>query len=126
MNLPVHIQAYSDRQSSNKIWFFARDRGDCPIREFMLELDDRTFAASAQLFDRTEQSGPPRNTERFRHLGGDVYELKVHRAVAVRFLAFKADPGWIVCVAQRKTKPRVLHRTMAEVQRLYDEYERAD
>ena len=58
---------YSERQSPNKIWLLLRDRGDSTIATFLNRLDDRTLTATAQLFDRTEASGPPRNIERFRH-----------------------------------------------------------
>ncbi|MFA5845146.1 MAG: hypothetical protein WC971_10005 [Coriobacteriia bacterium] len=121
----MDLAPYSDRQSPNKIWFLRRDRGDCAIETFLAELDDRTLTATVQLFDRTELAGPPHNVEKFRHLRGDVHEFKIHRAVAVRYLAFGANIGWVIVLALRKPKIAALQRAIAEVQRVHDEYEGA-
>lgn len=118
-------RAYSDRQSPDKIWFLCRERGESRAQSFFMGLDDRTFAATVQLFDRTEIHGPPHNKEKFRHLKGDVYEFKVHRAQAVRYLAFAADDGWIVAFARQKNRKHGLRDMIAETQRLHDEYEGA-
>lgn len=119
----MNLRPYSGRESPNKIWFHERTRGDCPVEEFIGRLDNRTLTATVQLFDRTETAGPPRNLERFRHLSGQVYEFKVHRAVAVRYLAFTAAQGWVVCIAQHKAKQKALQRSIAEVQTMHDEHE---
>lgn len=124
--LHVELVPYSSRASRNKIWFVRRDRGDCAVRDFMMGLDQRTFAATVQLFDRTELGGPPRNVEKFRHLRGDVYEFKVHRAVAVRYLAFQAPSGWVVASAQGRPKGAALQSTILDAQRLHDELGRSD
>lgn len=116
---------YSDRQSPNKIWFLRRNRGDSALETFLTNLDDRTLAATAQLFDRTEVAGPPHNVEKFRHLRGDVHEFKVQRAVAVRYITFVTSIGWVIVLAQRKPKVGALQRAIAEAQRLHDEYEGA-
>jgi hypothetical protein len=116
----VERAPYSNRSSANKIWFVRRARGDCAIEAFLAKLDDRTLAATAQLFDRTELHGAPHNTERFRHLRGDVYEFKVHRVVAVRYLAFRSRVGWVIVFAQPKPKPGELSRLIAEAQRVHD------
>lgn len=111
---------YSNRSSADKIWFVRRARGDCAIEVFLAKLDGRTLTATAQLFDRTELHGAPHNTERFRHLQGDVYEFKVHRVVAVRCLAFGSHAGWVIVFAQPKPKPGELSRLIAETQRVHD------
>lgn len=87
-----------------------------------MRLDHRTFAAPVQLFDRTELAGPPHNVEKFRHLSGDVYEFKVHRAVAVRYLTLAMPVGWVVVSAQRKPKAAALQGAIREAQRLHDEF----
>jgi len=71
-------------------------------------------------------TGPPHNIEKFRHLRGDVHEFKVHRAVAVRYLAFHASAGWVIVLAQRKPKATALQRVIADAQNLHDEYEGAE
>lgn len=114
---------YSDRSSADKIWFVRRARGDGAIEAFLTKLDDRTLAATAQLFDRTELHGAPHNPERFRHLRGDVYEFKVHRVVAVRYLAFRSRVGWVIVFAQPKPKAGQLSRLITEAQRVHDMYE---
>jgi hypothetical protein len=118
----MELTPYSDRASVNKIWFVRRSRGDCPVQEYLMQLDRRTLAASVQLFDRTELAGAPHNAERFRHLSGDVYEFKVHRALAVRYLTFAMPVGWVVVSAQSKPKPAALQRAIREAQRLHDEF----
>lgn len=81
------------------------------------------MAATARLFDRTETLGPPQNVEMFRHLRADVYEFKIHRAVAVRYLAFATGLGWVIAFARRKGPSRELQSLIAKTQRLHDEYE---
>ena len=119
----MDLVPYSDRESPNKIWFLRRDRGDSAIGEFIANLDNRTLEATAQLFDQTELGGAPHSVEKFRHLKADVYEFKIHRAVAVRYLAFSASIGWVIAFAKRKGKARELQRAIARTQRLHDEYE---
>lgn len=86
----------STQESSNKVWLLRRTPGDREVEKTIARLDDRTLAATAQLFDRTELLGPPRNIEKFRHLGGDVYEFKVHRAArcAISPSGCRLD-GWL-------------------------------
>jgi len=119
----MDLVPYSDRESPDKIWFLRRDRGDSAIGEFIANLDTRTLAATTTLFDRTELAGPPHNVEKFRHLKADVYEFKIHQAVAVRYLAFAASIGWVIAVAQRKGKTGELQRSIIKTQSLHDEYE---
>lgn len=119
----MELTPYSDRQSPTKIWFLRSDRGDSAIEALLATLDNRTLTATLQLFDRTELVGPPRNIERFRHLSGKVWEFKVHRATAVRYIAFSARIGWVIVSAQRKPGTAVLRRAIAEAQRLHDLYE---
>lgn len=66
----MELTPFSDRVSVHKIWFVLRSRGDSPVEDFLMRLDSRTFAASVQIFDRTELAGPPHNVEKFRHLRG--------------------------------------------------------
>jgi hypothetical protein len=121
----MDLVPYSDRVSQNKIWFVRRDRGDCPVQDFLMGLDRRTFAATVYLLDRTELEGPPRNVEKFRHLRGDVYEFKVHRAVAVRYVAVRTHGGWVVASAQGKPKGAAPQSAVTEAQRLHDELGRS-
>lgn len=118
----MELTPFSSRESVNNIWFVRRRRGDSPVESFLMSLDDRTFAASVQIFDRTELAGPPRNTEKFRHLRGDVFEFKVHRAVAVRYLAFPASVGWVLVSAHRKAKAAALPGAIVEAQRVHDDF----
>lgn len=119
----MDLAPYSARQCANKIWLLRRAPDHREVERVIAGLDDRTLAATAQLFDRCEMLGPPRNVERFRHLRGDVYEFKVHRAVAMRYLAFRIPDGWVVAIARRKPKPKELRSLMAITQQLHDEFE---
>jgi hypothetical protein len=119
----VQLLPYSAQESANEIWLLRRSPDDREVEKSMFELDRRTLAATAQLLDRTELLGPPRNTEKFRHLSGDVFEFKVHRAVAMRYFAFRFAAGWVIAVARRKPKQRELLRLIADTQHLHDEFE---
>ena len=119
----MNLAPYSTQESPNKIWLLRRTPRDREVEETIARLDDRTLAATAQLFDRTELLGPPRNVEKFRHLAGDVYEFKVHRAVAMRYFAFRVSVGWVVAIARRKPKPKELRLLMNEAQHQHDEFE---
>lgn len=119
----MDLAPYSTQDSANKIWLLRRTPDDREVEETIARLDNRTLAATAQLFDRTELLGPPRNVEKFRYLAGDVYEFKVHRAVAMRYLAFRAPSGWVIAIARRKPKPRELRALIRETQRMHDEFE---
>ncbi len=119
----MNLAPYSTKESPNKIWLLRRAQNDREVEKAIARLDDRTLAATAQLFDRTELLGPPRNIERFRHLAGDVYEFKVHRAVAMRYFTFRSSIGWVVVIARRKAKPRELRVLIGETQRIHDEFE---
>jgi hypothetical protein len=121
----VDLEPYSTQESPNKIWLLRRAPDDREVEQTIARLDDRTLAATAQLLDRTELLGPPRNVEKFRHLAGDVYEFKVHRAVATRFFAFRMPVGWVIALARRKPKPKELRTLVHETQRLHDEFEGA-
>ena len=119
----MNLAPYSTHESPNKIWLLRRTPSDREVEETISRLDNRTLAATAQLFDRTELLGPPRNIEKFRHLVGDVYEFKIHRAVAMRYFAFRVSAGWVVAIARRKPKPRELRVLINEAQRRHDEFE---
>lgn len=121
----MELAPYSTQESPNKIWLLRRTPNDREVEATIARLDNRTLAATAQLFDRTELLGPPRNVERFRHLAGDVYEFKVHRAVAMRYLAFRVPAGWAIAIARRKPKPRELRTLISKAQQLHDEFEGA-
>jgi hypothetical protein len=100
----MRASPYSVRSSPNKIWFLQNERGTSEVIDMLNSLDDRTLASANTLFERTETNGPPRNEERFRHLRGSISEFKVHRAKAIRFLAFRTDRGWVVATATPKKK----------------------
>lgn len=118
----MDLVPYSAKECTSKVWLLRRAPDDREVEKTIARLDDRTLAATAQLFDRTELLGPPRNIEKFRHLASDVYEFKVHRAVAMRYLAFQVPVGWVVAIARRKPKPKELRALIAETQRMHDEF----
>jgi hypothetical protein len=120
----VELSPYSNRDSPDKIWFLRRARGDSHVERFIERLDPQTRRATERLFDQTELSGLPRRSELFRHLEGDVFEFKVHRAVAVRYVGFRADIGMVITRAVRKPQTAVLQRLIRQTQWLRDEYER--
>jgi hypothetical protein len=105
---------FSTRSSPNKIWFLQNERGTSEVVDMLSSLDTRTLASANTLFERTETEGPPRSEEKFRRLRGSISEFKVHRAKAVRFLAFRMDRGWIVATATPKRKSNA---TQAEIRR---------
>lgn len=119
----VDLVPYSAQECASKVWLLRRTPGDREVEKTIARLDDRTLASTAQLFDRTELLGPPRNVEKFRHLAGDLYEFKVHRAVAMRYLAFQVSVGWMVAIARRKPKSKELGALIAATQRMHDEFE---
>lgn len=120
----MQLSPYSNRDSPDKIWFVRRARGDSPVARFIERLDERTRAATLRVFDWVETRGPMRDTERLRHLTGDVLEIKVHHPVAVRYLGFKADVGVVITRAIRKPEHAVLQQLIRQTQSLRDEYER--
>lgn len=120
----MQLSPYSIRESPDKIWFLCRARGDSQVRGFIGQLDEQTRWATWRLLDQTEVSGPPRRIDRFRHLTGDVFEFKVHQTVAVRYLTFRANVGWVITLAMHKPGKARLQRLIQETQHLHDEYER--
>ena len=94
------------------------------MEQFIERLDPRTRTVTWRVFDWVETCGPMRDTERLRHLGGDVLEIKVHHPVAVRYLGFKADIGVVITRAVRKPGNAVLQQLIRQTQWLHDEYER--
>lgn len=110
----MRASPFSARSSPNKMWFLQNERGTSEVTEMLNSLDTRTLASANKLFERTELDGPPRNEEQFRHLRGAISEFKVHRARAVRFLAFRGDRGWVVATATPKKKDNA---TQVEIRR---------
>ena len=96
--------AWSKRKSANKVWLVCDESGDSPVAEFVNALDDRTLTETAELFDWTEVNGPPRNEEKFKSVGSGVFEFKVHRAKAIRYLAVRRTFGWLIVLAENKKK----------------------
>jgi hypothetical protein len=120
----MEMSPFSGRESRDKIWFLLRPRGDSQIEEFLIRLDSRTRGATLQLFDRTETSGPPRNPERFRHLTDVVYEFKVHRLLAARYVTCRIRDGWLITWAGPKPKSPELRRIIAHAMKIAAESER--
>ena len=120
----MELSPYSPRQSRDKIWFLCRARGGSPIEQLIARLDGRARRATLHVFDWVETSACPSSKDRLRHLGGDVYEFKVHRPVPMRYVAFRCDVGWVIAYALRKPGETVLRQLMRQTQWLHDEYER--
>ncbi|HSQ22226.1 MAG TPA: hypothetical protein VLQ52_05505, partial [Coriobacteriia bacterium] len=119
----MELSPYSNRDSPDKIWFLRRARGDSHVERFIERLDPRTYAATGRVFDWVETRGPLHDTERLRHLSGDVLEIKVHHPVSVRYVGFRADIGVVVTRAVRKPQTAVLQQLIRQTQWLHDEYE---
>lgn len=120
----MEFSPYSARRSPDKIWFLCRARGGSPIEQLIARLDGRARRATLHVFDWVETSDVLHNKDRLRHLGGDVYEFKVHRPVPMRYVAFRCDIGWVVAYAVRKPGDAVLRQLIRQTQWLHDEYER--
>lgn len=112
---------WSERTSRDKIWLLAGESGESKVLDFINDLDHRTLAETAELFDRTETHGPPRNIEKFRHLGDDVFEFKVHRARAVRYLTLRCKDGWLVAIAENKKKSNAFQTDIKRAHKISDE-----
>jgi phage-related protein len=88
--------------------------GRCYVIEFIeqLELDEQAKLLS--LLERTADYGPPRNTEKFKKLGGDIWEFKSYQ---VRILCFIiATHGF------KKKRDKTPKREIERAERMREEY----
>lgn len=93
-----------------------RTRGDCPLLEDLAELeadlaDDR--ARMLRLLERVAHHGPPRNLEKSKSLGDDLFEFRAGR---LRVFWFYGEPRKVVVCSHvllkstQKTPRRELQR----------------
>ena len=63
--------------------------GNCLVKEFLSGLDKQSEVQIMSLLMRIGDHGPPTNEEKFKHLGGKIYELKTR--TGVRILSFLGE-----------------------------------
>jgi phage-related protein len=94
--------------------------GRCYVIEFIeqLELDEQAKLLS--LLERTADYGPPRNTEKFKKLEGDIWEFKSYQ---VRILCF-FDRGQIIIATHgfKKKRDKTPKREIERAERMREEY----
>ena len=80
-------------------------RDKCRTLEFLTELEHRDrneFEKMMSLLDWTANHGPPKNREKFRNLGDEIYEFKTTR---IRLLCF-FQPGRLIVCTHGVAKPK--------------------
>jgi len=86
--------------------------GVAPVKEYLNGLREKEEKQFFNLFERILHHGPPKNEEKFRHIGDEIYELKVgsgHRILC--FFAGSALPRALILThGFRKPGKRVLQR----------------
>jgi phage-related protein len=55
----------------------------CFVSDFLRDLDDQNSKQMFFLLSEIVQHGPPKNVERFRNLGDDIYELKARNGARI-------------------------------------------
>ena len=63
--------------------------GEYPVQEYLKTLDDKSQKQFFALFRHIYSQGLPTNTRKFRHLGDQIYELKIRSGG--RILCFIPD-----------------------------------
>ena len=69
-----------------KVLFFQTARGDYPVKEFMEELDEATYAKILHSIELLENHGPFLKPPYSKKLIDKAYELRISGSVAVRIL----------------------------------------
>lgn len=78
VNSWVNMRLRVVRKGRWQVLAVCRDRGDCPLLEFLAELApnlDKDRRRLLALFDRIEQQGPPHNVEVSHQVGDGLWEF---------------------------------------------------
>lgn len=97
------------------------ENGRCLVQEFIDSLEHAHQSQVINLFRLILENGPPRNEEKFRYLGDDIYELKTRSAV--RILAFLGrQKSLILTHGFYKKKKKQLQREKEKAKKFYEKY----
>ena len=94
--------------------------GRCYVIEFIDQLERGEQAKLLSLLEYTGDYGPPRNTEKFKKLEGEIWEFKSHQ---VRVLCF-FDKGRIIITTHgfKKKRDKTPKREIERAERMREEY----
>lgn len=96
----------------------------CSVKEFISKLHRIDSAQLFAVFQLILQKGDPRNEQKFRYLGDQIYEIKTNSGI--RILCFKGNHqlknSIILTHGLRKTKNKILQREKAKSLKLYKEF----
>ncbi len=97
--------------------------GHCLAREYIDSLQGSDHKRVTALIKRCAEQGPPRNREKTKKIGGDLWELKSYQA---RLPFFRDGPTRIVIThGFTKKTDDIPPSEIARAQRLMDEYRSA-
>lgn len=101
---------------SGKSLYAIESKGNCPVKEYLDLLDNISLKQFLALFDWIINQGPPSNIRKYRHVGSQIYELKIRSGG--RILCFSSDDvlpeSLILTHGFPKPQKKVLQREIAK------------
>lgn len=87
-----------------KVNFFQTARGDSPVKDFMKEQDETTYAKVISYIDLLEYSGPFLKPPYMKKLQDKLYELRISGKIELRILyTISKNEYYLLHVFKKKT-----------------------
>lgn len=97
------------------------ENGKCLVKEFIDSLTPANQGQIISLINRILENGPPRNEEKFRHLGDKIYELKTRSGVRI-LVFFGGRKSLVLTHGFFKVASKKLQREKDKAVAWYKEY----
>lgn len=101
------------------IYGYVKETGRCEADEFLKNLEGEHQVRTYGLIDRIVNHGIPRNTEKYKHLEGKIYEIKPYPQ---RLLCFQDGKDLIVTHCFTKKRQKTPRRQIEKAQRIYEQF----
>lgn len=93
----------------------------CFVQEFIDSLEHAHQSQVINLFRLILENGPPRNEEKFKYLGDNIYELKTRSGVRILSF-FGGQKSLVLTNGFYKGKRKQVQREKEKAKRIYDNY----
>jgi phage-related protein len=109
------------KSGSNFTLYAVVEHGRCAVQEFIDSLVQDHQRQIINLFNYILENGPPRNVEKFKSLGDNVYELKTRSGVRI-LCFFGIQKSLVLTHGFYKVKQRQLQREKEKAKEFHKKY----
>lgn len=95
-----------------KVYFFQTVRGDCPVKEFIKEQDEATYAKILRSILLLKNHGPYLKPPYIKKLQDELYELRISGKIAIRIFYTRRHDGYYLFHAFKKKSEKTPSREL--------------